>query len=47
LPGFYVPRADIWTFSTWTYVYEPSLLPRTLERHVDFAALTPARRRSS
>src|SRR5215207_7831385 len=39
LPGFYVPRADVWAFSTWTYVYEPSLLPRTLERHVDFAAL--------
>jgi hypothetical protein len=39
LPGFYVPRADVWTFPTWTYVYEPSLLPSTLERHVDFAAL--------
>jgi len=22
LPGFYVPRADIWTFPTCTYVYE-------------------------
>src|SRR3954468_19265740 len=39
LPGFYVPRADVWTFPTWTYVYEPSLLPGTLERHVDFTAL--------
>jgi len=39
LPGFYVPRADIWTFPTWTYVYEPNLLPGTLDRHVDFAAL--------
>lgn len=39
LPGFYVPRADVWAFTTWTYVYEPSLLPATLERHVDFKAL--------
>jgi NTE family protein len=39
LPGFYIPRADVWTFPTWTYVYEPSLLPGTLERHVDFTAL--------
>src|SRR5215207_3701215 len=39
LPGFYVPRADVWTFPTWTYVYEPSLLPGTLERHVDFTSL--------
>lgn len=39
LPGFYMLRADVWTFSTWTYVYEPSRLPGTLERHVDFAAL--------
>ena len=39
LPGFYIPRADVWTFPTWTYVYEPSLLPGTLERHVDFRAL--------
>src|SRR3954468_20406350 len=39
LPGFYIPRADVWTFPTWTYVYEPSLLPGTLERPVDFTAL--------
>src|SRR3954452_21877346 len=43
LPGFYVPRADIWAFSTWTYVDEPSLLLRTLERHVDFAALNASK----
>jgi NTE family protein len=43
LPGFYVPRADIWAFSTWTYVYEPSLLLRTLERHVDFTALNASK----
>jgi NTE family protein len=39
LPHFYVPRADIWTFPTWTYVYEMTMLRQTLERHVDFAAL--------
>ena len=27
------------TFPTWTYVYEPNLLPGTLDRHIDFAAL--------
>ena len=39
LPGFYAPRPDLWTASTWTYVYDTRPLLATLGRHVDFAAL--------
>jgi predicted acylesterase/phospholipase RssA len=39
LPGFYRPRPDFWTASTWTYVYDTRPLLATLARHVDFAAL--------
>ena len=39
LPGFYAPRPDFWTASTWTYVYDTRPLLATLARHVDFAAL--------
>src|SRR5712691_1326487 len=39
LPGFYAPRQDFWTASTWTYVYDTRPLLATLARHVDFAAL--------
>jgi NTE family protein len=39
LPGFYTPRPDFWTASTWTYVYDTRPLLATLGRHVDFAAL--------
>ena len=39
LPGFFVPRADLWALPGWTYVYDTSPLIGTLERHVDFDAL--------
>jgi predicted acylesterase/phospholipase RssA len=39
LPGFYAPRQDFWTASTWTYVYDTRPLLATLGRHVDFVAL--------
>src|SRR4051812_24696587 len=38
-PRFFSPRADFWALPGWTYVYDTSPLMRTLERHVDFAAL--------
>jgi NTE family protein len=39
LPGFYTPRADVWSFATWTSLYDTRPLLTTLARHVDFAAL--------
>jgi NTE family protein len=39
LPGFYAPRQDFWSASTWTYVYDTRPLLATLGRHVDFVAL--------
>jgi predicted acylesterase/phospholipase RssA len=39
LPGFYLPRFDLVGFGTWTAYYNTRPLLRTLERHVDFAAL--------
>jgi len=39
LPGFYTPRPDVWSFATWTSLYDTRPLLTTLERHVDFNAL--------
>ncbi|MCJ2054309.1 patatin-like phospholipase family protein [Methylobacterium sp. J-070] len=39
LPGFYVPRADVWNLPAWTSLYDTSPLLRTLRTHVDFGAL--------
>lgn len=39
LPSFYWPRSDFINVSAWTSYYDTSPLRRTLERHVDFAAL--------
>lgn len=39
LPGFYRPRVDFVNFPQWTAYYDTAPLHRTLERHVDFAAL--------
>jgi NTE family protein len=39
LPGFYLPRFDLVGFPAWTAYYNTRPLLRTLERHVDFAAL--------
>ena len=39
LPGFYVPRADVWNLPAWTSLYDTGPLLRTLRTHVDFGAL--------
>src|SRR5262245_47764669 len=39
LPGFYMPRPDLWAMSTWTSYYDTRQLIGTLERHIDFRAL--------
>ena len=39
LPGFYLPRFNLVGFGTWTSYYSTRPLLRTLERHVDFAAI--------
>jgi len=39
LPGFYLPRFDLVGFGTWTAYYNTRPLLRTLNRHVDFAAI--------
>lgn len=39
LPHFYSPRSDLWSFSSWTYLYNTNPLLPTLARHIDFAAL--------
>jgi NTE family protein len=39
LPGFYWPRSDFLRVANWTSYYNTAPLRRTLERHVDFAAL--------
>ncbi len=39
LPHFYSPRSDVWSFSSWTYLYNTHPLLPTLARHIDFAAL--------
>jgi predicted acylesterase/phospholipase RssA len=39
LPGFYLPRFDLVGFGTWTAYYNTRPLLKTLQRHVDFAAI--------
>ena len=39
LPGFYWPRSDYLSVAKWTSYYDTNPLRRTLEKHVDFAAL--------
>ena len=39
LPGFYVPRTDYWNLLCWTYLYDTAPLLKTLNEHVDFAAI--------
>src|SRR4051812_31504674 len=39
LPGFYVPRTDVWNFPRWTSLYDTRPLLATLRRHVCFEAL--------
>jgi NTE family protein len=41
-PGMYLPRADYLNFYGWTSFYDTRPLRLTLERHVDFAKLSPA-----
>jgi NTE family protein len=36
LPGFYVPRTDIWKFWRWTSYYDTEPLEATLRKHVSF-----------
>ncbi len=36
LPGFYIPRADIWSFPKWTSLYDTSPLSSTLNKHIGF-----------
>jgi NTE family protein len=39
LPGFYWPRSDFLNVARWTSYYTTSPMLKTLEKHVDFAAL--------
>jgi NTE family protein len=39
LPSFYVPRPDLLTLPSWTYVYDTHPLIDTLKKHIDFGAL--------
>ena len=39
LPGFYLPRTDIWNTLRWTSLYDTSPLKATLERHISFATI--------
>jgi predicted acylesterase/phospholipase RssA len=43
LPGFYVPRLDLWDFPSWTSYYDTAPLIGTLKRHIDFHALNASR----
>ena len=36
LPGFYIPRGDIWNFPKWTSLYDTSPLSSTLNKHIGF-----------
>lgn len=36
LPGFYVPRTDVWKFWRWTSFYDTKPLEATLREHVSF-----------
>ncbi|MGE0036009.1 MAG: patatin-like phospholipase family protein [Xanthobacteraceae bacterium] len=37
LPGFYVPRPDLWNMLRWTSFYDTRPLEQTLRNHVSFA----------
>lgn len=36
LPGFYMPRTDVWNFSRWTSLYDTKPLEATLRKHISF-----------
>lgn len=39
VPGFYVPRNDVWNFFDWTNFYDTDPMLGTLAKHVDFGLL--------
>jgi NTE family protein len=39
VPGFYLPRADVWNFLDWTNFYDTDPMLATLQKHVDFDLL--------
>lgn len=39
VPGFYVPRRDLWNYFNWTNFYDTEPMLGTLAKHVDFVAL--------
>ncbi|MEH2520507.1 NTE family protein [Bradyrhizobium sp. AZCC 1610] len=45
VPGFYMPRRDIWNFFNWTNFYDTDPMLGTLKKHVDFASLNASKTR--
>jgi predicted acylesterase/phospholipase RssA len=39
VPGFYLPRGDVWNFFDWTNFYDTDPMLGTLQKHVDFVSL--------
>jgi NTE family protein len=39
VPGFYLPRGDVWNFFDWTNFYDTDPMLGTLQKHVDFDLL--------
>jgi NTE family protein len=43
VPHFYRMRVDLFTWPTWTFVYDTKALAETLEKHVNFDALNSSK----